>query len=51
MYDKYQEIFKQLNEVQKDNVAIDEIKIDRDKRIDKLRDELNDVNEQLDEAN
>lgn len=46
---KYQEIHKALNEVQKDKVAIDEIKIDRDQRIERLRTELNGVNGELEE--
>lgn len=51
MFDKYQQIFKELNEFQKDKVAIDEIKLDRDNRIDKFREELNEVNKTLDELN
>lgn len=34
---KYQETFEQLNEIQKEVVAVDELKRDRDERIDALR--------------
>ena len=37
---KYQELFDQLNNIQKEIVAVDELKRDRDERIGALRDEL-----------
>lgn len=37
---KYEEVFLKLSEIQKDVVAVDEIKKDRDTRIFQLRDEL-----------
>lgn len=51
MYQKYQNLFREINEIQKDKVSIDEIKVDRDQRIDKLRGELNEVTEDLERVN
>lgn len=49
--EKYQVLFKEFSEIQKDKVAIDEIKMDRDQRIKKLRRELTEVHDELDELN
>ena len=46
---KYQELFDRFNFIQKDIVAIDELKRDRDERIGQLRNELDEVSTKYDE--
>ena len=46
---KYQDLFDKLNAIQKDVVAIDEIKRDRDERLGQLRDELDKVTTDYDD--
>lgn len=46
---KYQDLFGKLNLIQKDIVAIDEIKRDRDERLGQMRDELEEISIQYDE--
>lgn len=48
---KQQELYKQLNAIQRDKVAIDEIKRDRDDRIVQLRAELDSLNRKYDDLN
>ena len=45
---KYQELFEKLNLIQKDVVAIDEIKRDRDERLNQLREELDELSKKYD---
>ena len=42
---KYQELFDQLNSIQKEIVAVDELKRDRDERIGELREELDKISQ------